>query len=363
MPEPKRILAVFATFGVGGPQVRYAALANHMGAAWQHDIVAMDGNHTAAERLDPALVVRFGDPDLQKGDTRGNICRIRAYLRKIRPDVLVTHNWGSIEWAMANAISPLVRHVHIEDGFGPEERQHQLPRRVWTRRLVLRRAEIVLPSQTLLRLARDVWKLPSARLHYVPNGIDISRFAPTPNKPDNGTVVFGTIAALRPEKNISRLMHAFCQVRAAQPAQLIIVGDGPETPALRQMAASLGVANDVIFTGHLANPANVLRGFDVFVMSSDTEQMPLSVLEAMAAGLPVAATDVGDVRPMLSGANQPYVVPQDIGQLARVMQSLAEDVKLRYGIGQANRYEAEGRFDQRQMFHQYDTLFFPISAG
>ena len=83
----------------------------------------------------------------------------RRALRRIRPDLLVTYNWGATEWALANAL-PLVRHVHIEDGFGPEEQAGQIARRVWLRRLFLRRATVMVPSRTLWRIATEIWRLP-----------------------------------------------------------------------------------------------------------------------------------------------------------------------------------------------------------
>ncbi len=356
------VLSVFSTFAVGGPQVRFAAIANHFGTQWRHAIVAMDGNTAAAERLNPALDVAFPDIGIIKGDTRGNITAIRTALRRIRPDVLVTNNWGSIEWAMANALAPLVRHVHIEDGFGPEERDLQIPRRVWTRRLVLRRNLTVLPSQTLLGIARDVWKLPKSRLRYVPNGIDLNRFSPS-GRPFDGVPVFGTIAALRAEKNLARLLRGFRLVLDQTPARLVIVGDGPQMAALRALSAELGLGAAVTFTGHISDPSGQLSTFDIFALSSDTEQMPLSVLEAMAAGLPVAATAVGDVAGMLCAENRDFVVPTDDLALADAMLGLAGSVELRANIGARNRKTVAERFDQAQMFSAYRDLFFPHSAG
>ena len=128
MTDAPLLLHVFSTFAPGGPQVRFAAIANHFGRRWRHAVVAMDGNTACRERLDPGLDVSFLESGAVKGDTLGNIRRFRAALRAMRPAALVTSNWGSIEWAMANAL-PLVRHVHLEDGFGPEERDRQLPRR------------------------------------------------------------------------------------------------------------------------------------------------------------------------------------------------------------------------------------------
>lgn len=349
------ILSVFSTFATGGPQVRFAAVANRFGPRFRHAIVAMDGNRACAERLDPGLDVTWPAVPIRKGATLANLLTFRRTLRRLRPDVLVTSNWGSIEWAMANAL-PIVRHVHIEDGFGPEERAAQLPRRVWTRRLLLGRRTVVLPSRTLWRIATEVWRLPEARLRYLPNGIDLGRFAAAARPAGAGPVI-GTVAALRAEKNLGRLLEAFAGLPPALAARLVIVGDGPARPALEAQAAALGIAGHVRFAGHVAEPAPLYAGFDVFALSSDTEQMPLSVLEAMAAGLPVAATDVGDVRAMLDPANDPYVVPKETPALAAALAGLLADAPRRAAIGAANRAKAVRDYDQEVMFQAYAALF------
>ena len=85
----------------------------------------------------------------------------RRLIARLKPDVLITYNWGAIEWAMANRFAPIARHIHIEDGFGPEEREHQIARRVWFRPLALsgRHTTIVLPSHNLVRIASEQWRL------------------------------------------------------------------------------------------------------------------------------------------------------------------------------------------------------------
>ena len=343
---------MFSTFAVGGPQVRFAALANRFGPAWRHAIIAMDGNTACRERLDPGLDVSFPAVALSKGDTVGNLRRCRRALLELRADVLVTYNWGAIEWAMANLLVGK-KHVHIEDGFGPEERARQLPRRVWTRRLVLRRATVVVPSRTLERIALEVWRLPPKRVHFIPNGIALP---PLPLRKEAGKPpVIGTVAALRGEKNFSRLLHAFALL--PQPARLVIVGDGPERLALEALALKLGIADAVRFTGHQPAPQAAYRDFDLFALSSDTEQMPLTVLEAMAAGLAVAATNVGDVAAMLAAENRPFVVARDAAALAGAMAALLADPARRCAIGAANRARVEQEYGEERMFQAYATLF------
>jgi glycosyltransferase involved in cell wall biosynthesis len=351
------LLHVFATFAVGGPQARFAALANHIGAAARHRIIAMDGRLDAREKLDPSLDVSFPALALPKGNTQALWRAIRAYLRAAPPDLLVTSNWGSIDWAIAR-LATGVRHLHMEDGFGPEERDAQLARRVWTRRLVLRGSEILLPSRTLLRLATDVWRLPTKHLHYVPNGIDLRRFSaavPATLPPGEGPII-GTIAALRAEKNISRLLRAFALLRATRPVRLIIAGDGPARAALQAEATALGIGPHTHFAGHTAVPEQFVAAFEVFALSSDTEQMPLSVLEAMAGGLPVASTDVGDVRTMLAAENDEFIVPRDDALLAGALGALLDDPARAHAIGAANRAKAVAEFDQGVMFARHRAL-------
>jgi glycosyltransferase involved in cell wall biosynthesis len=337
--------------------VRFAALANHFGPEFRHVVVALDGNLACRERLRPDLDAEFPVVVAPKGAMLANAWHFRGLLRSWRPDVLVTCNWGAIEFALANIV-PIARHIHVVDGFGPEERSTQIPRRVLTRRLVLSFSQVVLPSRNLVRIATQSWKLPPKRVRYVPNGIDLTRFATARlPRPAAAEPVIGTVAALRAEKNLGRLLRAFAILSTAQPARLVIVGDGEERPALTALAKSLGVASRVTFTGHRDDTPALYAGFDVFALSSDTEQMPLSVIEAMASGLPVATTDVGDVRGMLADSNAPFVSRLDDQALARSLATLVGDPGLRARIGTDNLAKARRDFDQAAMFDAYRALW------
>lgn len=348
------ILHVFPGFGIGGAQVRFAALANHFGSEFRHIVVSLDGDLACRERLRADLDISFPPVEAPKNAMLANAWQFRRHLRAWRPDMLVTNNWGAIEWAIAN-LPPLMRHLHVEDGFGPEERAAQLPRRALLRRLVLARSSLVLPSRSLQRIALEVWRLPASRVRYVPNGIDLTRFAaPLPRPPDAPPVI-GTVATLRPEKNLPRLLRAFAALPA--PARLVIAGDGPERAGLEALAESLGLGQRVRFAGHVSDLPPLYAGFDVFALSSDTEQMPLAVMEAMAAGLPIAATDVGDVRDMLAPENQPFIAALDETALARSLAALLGDSTLRSRVGVANRAKALVAFDQAAMFRAYRALW------
>ncbi|PZW46767.1 glycosyltransferase involved in cell wall biosynthesis [Humitalea rosea] len=353
------LLHVFPSFAVGGAQVRFAAVANRFGPRWRHAVVALDGQTDCALRIDRGVSLTLVRPPAGGGGPQ-RLLGIAAVLRRLRPALLVTSNWGSIEWAIANLASPRLPHLHTEDGFGKEESGGQIGRRVLARRLSLRWSTVVLPSTTLLRAARS-WRLPEARLHHIPNGLDLRHFTPSGPKaalavPGEGPLI-GIVAALRPEKNLGRLLRAAALLRRDGAVfRLVIIGEGPEREMLEALAAELGIAEQVLFAGHMPDPAAAYRALDVFCLCSDTEQMPFSVLEAMASGLPVAATDVGDIRTMLAPENHPHIARPDDAALASALHGLLGDPPLRRRLGAANRARAEQVYDQETMFQSHAAL-------
>ena len=180
--------------------------------------MSLDGNLSCRERLRADLDVSFLALPAAKHAMLGNVLRFRRLLRQWRPDMLVTCNWGAIEFALANLL-PVARHLHVVDGFGPEERdaQNPSPRAGSPPGPVAH--DVVVPSRTLLRIATDTWKLKPRRVRYVPNGVDLARFQPAGARAQGNEVpVIGTVAALRPEKNLARLLRAFARIADTHPA-------------------------------------------------------------------------------------------------------------------------------------------------
>lgn len=359
-----RLLHVFSTFAMGGPQRRFIQIANAFAPRFQHVILALDGQTDAAKLLSSDVPFSIHSLPLRKGSGLfwGNMRAIACTLRRQRPHLLLTYNWGAMEWLLVNRLLRIAPQLHFEDGFGPDEAMgEQLPRRIWTRRLGIGApATVIVPSRTLERIGREIWRLPEERLHYVPNGIELDRFAsaeamPLPFGPEQ--IIIGSVGALRAEKNLQRLLRLLNAVRDL-PVSLAIVGSGPERARLETAARTMGLKHRVHFAGHCADPAPAYAAFDLFALTSDTEQMPYSVIEAMAAGLPVVATNVGDVRAMLAPeyTDQCTAPPGDETGLAVKLRLLLEDKTARAEIGSANQSHARAYFGIDAMLETYGQL-------
>jgi glycosyltransferase involved in cell wall biosynthesis len=364
MTDRPAVLHVFSTFAVGGPQRRFATIVNRLGRKYRHLIVSMSGKIEAAGLLSSGVAFELVPLDPPPNGLLANVLRFRKMLGELRPDLLVTYNWGALEWALSNEIGPGWPHIHIEDGFGPDEAAKRFRRRIWLRRLALARTRtIVVPSRNLQRIAAREWKFPDRKVVYLPNGVDIVRFSASPPAADRafmkeeGEQVIGNCAALRPEKNLGRLIRAFAAADVPN-TRLVICGEGAERPALDAEAQKAGVSARVTFTGHLEHPENAVPAFDIFAMSSDTEQMPLGLLEAMAAGLPAVSTDVGDIRTIVAEPNRPFIVPvSDEPALAAALRALLRDPERRSALGAANLAKARAEFSLDTMVSAYDQLF------
>jgi len=359
------LLHVFPSFEIGGAQMRFARLVHNHGSRYRHSIIALDNVVEMGSRLPKDADVQFRTVNYRKGRLWTSLRTFGRTIGEIDPDILVTYNWGAIEWALANRLGPRRKHVHIEDGFGPEEARRQLVRRVWLRRLALSGVQttVVLPSRNLEQIALHRWRLQASHVLYIPNGIDCERLqVDTHERRDRPPpVTIGTVATLRREKNIPRLIEAFCSVAKDFPKNqlaLLIVGDGPERRMLEGLITRSPYADQIELMGATSEPELCYRRMDVFALSSHTEQMPLSVLEAMAAGLPVVSPSVGDVPNIVSSENAAQIVAVDDEPAFRsAIAALLRSADLRLAIGQANQLKAREQFGERLMATRYARVF------
>lgn len=366
MSKSKDIWHIFSTLAVGGPQRRFADYIVRTNAKHTHHVYAMDNCYDALALMEGKEPLHDGEQVIMKGNTLAATVTCRKFLRAHKPDLLVTYNWGATEWALANSIFPICPTIHIQDGFGEDEQDGEITSRRLTRAFAYRNCtKIIVPSLTLQKQVSRGWYVSKNRLKFVPNGIDTELFSGTADAElvkslgitGEGKTI-GTVAALRAEKNIGRLIEAFSLVEDEHPnSQLVIVGDGVGMSALKMLAERVCGKGRVIFAGNLSEPERIMPAFDIYAASSDTEQMPLSIIEAMASGLPVVSTDVGDVKAMVSSDNKPLIAGRDADLLANNLCELLANPERAQTLGEQNRDKAKTEYGIDQMVTAYDRLF------
>lgn len=375
MNKPPRILHCHSTFSAGGKEVRCAQLINAFGKGLSHHVVSAMPEEMGARALIDRKRVEVGYPaDFPSLTGKPTPGRLVAIAQALKPyDLILTYNWGAMDVVLAHTVfarqfglPPLIHH---EDGFNEDE----VDARKWTRNFFRRIAlgqthALVVPSETLEKIAMTAWKQSRERIVRIPNGIDTKAFA---RKPDPGRLRLvkregerwiGTLAGLRPIKQLPLLVDALSTL--PENWHCVILGEGPERDAIQQAAMKLDVSHRVHLPGEVQDPAAVIGLFDIFALSSRSEQFPLSVIEAMAAGLPVVAPDVGDVKTIVAERNKPFIaVPNDAKALAAMLAELAEEPELRSEIGAANRAKAAAQFDRERMVERYAELYAAALGG
>ncbi len=364
-----KLLHLHSSFHAGGKELRAAKLINAFGPGVEHAIVsAQPGAFGAAAAIDGRMAVSYPDdfPALAGKPLPGRLQRLAAAMRG--HDLVLTYNWGAMDAVMAHTLfgdfMKLPPLVHHEDGFNEDEAGKLKRSRNWYRRIALgRAAALVVPSRGLEAIALGPWAQPRGRVHRIVNGIATAAYARKPRANALPRVVkrpgerwVGTLAGLRAVKNLPLLVRAFAGL--PDEWQLVILGEGPEREAIRAQAMELGIAHRVHLPGFVADPASAVGLFDLFALSSHSEQFPISVVEAMAAGLAVAAPAVGDVAAMVADANRPFITPPgDEAALGQALLALAGDDAQRARIGGANRALARAEYDEAAMIAAYRAIY------
>lgn len=360
----RHLLHVFATFYTGGPAVRACQILPRAPAEWRHTVIAMDSRFECREQMRPEVQVDYRPPPSARGFF--SMARAMAEVqRQLKPDLVLTYNWGAIESVLAARFTK-VPLVHHEDGFGPEESERFLRRRVWARRFLLGAADkVVVPSWTLKEVAIHLWRRPEEQVRWLPNGVDLDRFVPVGHMgQEQAELVVGHVGQFRGEKNQQLLLRAFARSRNKDRARLLLFGNGEAGQAqLEDLAGALKIRDRVDFAGTTRDTATAYPRMDVFALSSKTEQMPLTVLEAMACALPVVSTDVGDVHHMVSAPNRAMIVPKDnVGAYAVALDRLLDDPGLRRELGEENRRRCQQEYDQEICYRRYLDLYQQVLA-
>lgn len=295
--------------------------------------------------------------------------RLAQLFRRTQPDIVHTRNPEAFFYGFLGAkLARVPALIHSEHGRTFPDKWHRL----WVQRLFTRYTDTVFAvTQQLKReLVREVG-LPATRIEVVYNGVDLSRCVPTDRESVRrhlgasvGDIVIGSVGRMVPVKNYPLLLRAVQGLAENTNIIVMLVGDGPELAALMAMARALGLGERVRFLGYRDDVFELLAAMDVFVLPSISEGMSNTLLEAMAAGVPVVASDVGGnpeiVRDEVDGLLFPTA---DEAALRERLQRVCTAPSLRACLGKAGRERVLDGFSIEAMIARYERLYQRVYAA
>jgi sugar transferase (PEP-CTERM/EpsH1 system associated) len=372
------IMHIVYQFSVGGLENGLVNLVNRLPANLaRHCILSLT-------TVDPLFAKRVAAPGVEfvqlrkpPGQTARILPAVYRELRRRRPALVHTRNLTALECQLAAALAGVPARVHGEHGWDMNDLHGANRRYALLRRLLapLVHHQVALSARTHDYLRQTVGVHPE-RLSTVCNGVDVSRFKPQADDAPlalaagapagwhrDDAFVVGTVGRLACVKNQRLLCDAFLRLRARDPVfrdrgRLLVVGEGPDSQSLRAMVEGAGAGTAAWFAGEHADVPRWLRAMDLFCLPSLAEGISNSILEAMACGRPVVATDVGGNRELVDdGVTGMLLSSIEPAALAGAIERYFDDPLLGIRHGSAGRSRTVSRFSLETMVGVYADLY------
>jgi sugar transferase (PEP-CTERM/EpsH1 system associated) len=339
-------------------------------AAYRHAIVALTETTDFASKIKKPGVALFS-LHKQPGLSPATHFALWKLLRQLKPAILHSYNLSAVEYAPAALLAGVpvrINGAHGRDAADPEgrNRKHNFLRRAMVPFYDCCYAN----SAAMVEWNRQVIGVPESKSRLLGNGIDADKFHPPLAGARQGLAAFGpgctvigAVGRVEEVKNHAGLVDAFIALRARCPDQaaqlrLAIVGGGPLLAALRAKVEAAGIAELVWLPGARSDVADILRGLDIFVMSSLAEGTPGSALEAMASGLPVVGTRVGGIPEVIDdGVTGMLVPPADPAAMAAALARYVLAPELRCRHGKAGRERILRKYNMPAMVAAYQSMY------
>ena len=313
-----KILHIIPSFGLGGMEKVLCTIVNRAAPDSQHTILALDNNRAARQWLqrlqppqppnEPNTPTRHEhntqeDSSIDFIDFPAGLKRIRhfqavsAKLRQARPDILMTYGWGATDAIWIGRLLGIKHILHSEHGVNIDEAHTTHWKRELVRKLVYRlAARVIVVTHEYSALMQQRYGLSAEQVVRIPNGIDTQRYAPAAFERhsvrrdlgfERTDFVAGFVGRLDPIKNLDLLLDILaCAAQRSPQLRLLIVGDGPDRERIERVCRDKHLHNRIVFAGPQVDVLPYLRAMDTFLLTSFREQMPLTLLEAMAVGIP-----------------------------------------------------------------------------
>ena len=360
MTTSPRVLHLIPNLDIGGTERQLVGFADRVSDPGRHRVACFYGLGALADAF-PTPPIWLGRLGRHPSDAPGNL-RVLGTLRRtiVRGRFDLVHAHLGPSEVLAGLVTPRgVPIVAARRGHSPAVERNPAIRLVQD--VSHRRVDVLIcNSRYLAERTRDEdrWPPPTRVIH---NAVDLERFtvAPMPKGPPTVAVV----ANLHPYKGHERFLDAFALVRERLPgARAVLVGDGVERARLEAVAAAGGLTDAVTFAGQAEDPRPFVEQAHVVALASDTEGFPNALLEAMAMGRPVVATDVGGIPELVRDGVDGLLVPRQIEALADALSGLLRDPAERGRMATSARARAEG-FTWDRVVRETETVYREVLSG
>lgn len=367
------ILHAVYRFDTGGLETGVANLINHMPEdGFRHAVLALTKVTEFRHRVF-RNDVQFFELNKPPGQTLWQYPKLFNLIRELRPQIVHSRNLAALEVLPVAWATGVPVRIHSEHGLDLHERGgdnvlYQRIRRIYKPFV---NHYVALSDELKNYLIKEVG-VTSTRITQVYNGVDGDRFHPVANGPvaisgcpfnPASHCIIGYVGRMQPIKNPLFLAQAFvqaitCVPRMRERLRLVMVGDGPQGEAVKEMLQARGLQDFAWLSGNRSDVPEVLRGFQVFALPSLSEGISNSVLEAMATGLPILATDVGGNSELVTRGVTGLLVPNgDLHGMVQGLLQLASSPQCSARMGQAGRARMEARFSLRKMVDNYTAIY------
>jgi len=367
-----RILHVISYMGRGGAEMGILKLISGLGGKFEQRICTtrgFDADFVRSSFSEEKMYVA-GSSDLK---LQFPLFRLAHIMRQYRPHIVHTRNWGAIEAVVAAKLAGVPVVIHSEHGYEVDMFSGLPLRRRLFRRAAYALADSVFAVTRELRdfHARQAW-IHTERMGVIYNGVDTQRFAPCGETriamrrelglPEESFVV-GTVGRLVPIKDHQTLLKAAALLSGSGiDVRVLLVGSGPQREKLQSRAID-ALEGRVCFAGDSNRVPEMLNAMDVFVLPSLGEGMSNTLLEAMACGLPVLATNVGGNPELIeNNVNGCLFTPGDAEWLASKLKFLTRDPSLVHQLGTSARRRTIETFSLSRMLETYRSFYLDLVA-
>ncbi len=375
-PLPPLVVHAIYRLGVGGLENGLVNLINRMPSErYRHAVVCIDDYTEFRRRIERDDVAVYALHKRPGHDLR-LLPRLLRLFRRLRPAIVHSRNLAGLD-ALVPALLAGVRHrIHGEHGRDQDDLDGSNLKLQRLRRLhrPLVSRYVALSAELERYLVERIGVAPE-RITRIINGVDTERFRcgrlplPAPRLCDEGRLVIGTVGRLQAVKNQTALVEAFGLLIQRNPelrerVHLALIGDGPLRREVEQRVRDLGLGKRVWLAGARDDVPELMRGLDLFVLPSLAEGISNTLLEAMACGLPVVATDVGGNAELIDqGVTGLLVPPGDPALLAEAMATYLRDAEQCRRAGAEGRARAERLFSLDFMVARYLAVYDELLRG